>query len=135
MSEAKRVLVVEDNDAQRAVVTAVLRRNPDLQVDEARTGTEGLDKIAEGSYAVIVLDMMLPDFDGLTFIQTLRETQPAEAPSIIAVTAASESAIPTPLIEGTYGDLVRAVMRKPVNQKELADTVALWAAGVIQPGE
>lgn len=130
-----KVLIVEDNDAQRKVMAAVLSRVPNLQVETARTGTEGLEKVRNGEFAVIVLDMMLPEIDGLSFIDELRKVRPEGAPSIVAITAASESAIPNSIIEGPYGDLVRAVMRKPVDQKELAATVSLWAEGIALPDE
>ncbi len=130
MAEKRKVLVVEDNEAQRAVLLAVLGRNDRLEVTGARSGTEALELVKANEYAVIVLDMMLPEMDGLTFIDRLREARPDDVSSIIAVTGATESAIPTSIIEGPYGDQVRAVLRKPLDQNQLVDLVTTWAAGI-----
>jgi CheY-like chemotaxis protein len=70
---AGRVLVVEDDDDIRDVIQEVLA-SEGLRVDTARDGLEALEKLDSGADApVILLDMMMPNMDGETFLQALRD--------------------------------------------------------------
>jgi len=67
-----RLLLVEDD---AALVTAVARglRGAGFAVDTAGTGHECLDLLRLGEHDVLVLDLGLPDVDGLTLLRQLRE--------------------------------------------------------------
>jgi len=69
--EETSILVVEDERDLRQG----LRHNLELdgyQVDVAATGTEGLRKALSGSHGLIILDLMLPELDGLDVLRELR---------------------------------------------------------------
>jgi CheY-like chemotaxis protein len=67
-----RVLVVEDDDTVREVVTAHLRRGGHRVID-ARSGEDALEVIAERSAPdVAVVDLGLPEMDGFTLADQLR---------------------------------------------------------------
>jgi CheY-like chemotaxis protein len=72
--------------------------------------------------------MMLPDTDGLQFMDQLRERR-ADPPSIIAITGASQTLVPDSIIEGPYRGLVSAVFRKPIDREKLRETVAFCLSG------
>ena len=70
------MLVVEDEDMQRMVITMQIRKNyPGVQVDEAENGQVAVDKVtatlsnscgcANSSYRFIMMDMLMPVKDGL----------------------------------------------------------------------
>jgi CheY-like chemotaxis protein len=66
------VLVVEDDDDIRDVIQEVLS-SEGLRVDTARDGLEALRKLDGGADPpVILLDMMMPNMDGETFLHTVR---------------------------------------------------------------
>jgi len=65
-----RVLVVDDDPAVRAAVARALR--VDYDVDEAGDGDDALSRHAAHAADVIVLDVMMPELDGLSFCRTLR---------------------------------------------------------------
>ena len=66
-----RVLVVEDNfDLAFAVTTALQSEGFDVVV--ASTGPEGVERGRERDADLIILDLMLPGFDGYRVIRTLR---------------------------------------------------------------
>jgi two-component system KDP operon response regulator KdpE len=67
-----RILVVDDEPAIRRAVSTNLARH-DFRVEEAETGQEALDLYASFRPDVIVLDLSLPDFDGLYVIERVRE--------------------------------------------------------------
>jgi len=120
------VLVVDDNDSVRKLLVADLTQGTTLRVEQASTGAEALQKAASPECAVVILDMLLPDTDGLQFIERLRELRP-DPPSIIAITGASQSLVPDAIIEGPYRGLVSAVFRKPIDRVKLRETVVFCA--------
>jgi len=117
------VLVVEDTDSVRKLLAAELSQDPNIRVEQASTGADGLERAMSPDCAVVVLDMMLPDTDGLQFIEQLKVRRP-NPPAIIAITGASETLVPDSMIEGPYRGLVSAVFRKPIDRAKLRQTVA-----------
>jgi two-component system copper resistance phosphate regulon response regulator CusR len=68
-----KILYVEDDDISRDYVQQALIRHG-LVVDVARNGSTGLEHAKTGVYDVIVLDVMLPDFDGFELLRRLRSS-------------------------------------------------------------
>ena len=128
MSDKPTVLVVEDNDMMRKLLSAELSLDGRFNVEQAATGEEGLSKAVTSECGVIVLDMMLPDTDGLQFIEKLKIRRP-DCPSIIAITGAPSSALPDGVIEGPYRGFVSAIFRKPFDHAKLRETVAFCLTG------
>ena len=64
-------LVIEDDEVTAEVIIAALQRNG-FSSRWAATGRDGLALAIAGGYDAITLDRMLPDFDGLTIVSTLR---------------------------------------------------------------
>ena len=79
-----RVLVVEDFDLLRDSLVKGLSE-AGFAVDSAADGEEGLWMGQSNEYDVIVLDLMLPQLDGLTVLQRLREKN--SATSVLILTA------------------------------------------------
>src|SRR5437899_3231122 len=114
------VLIVDDNDTMRKLLVLELGQDTRFRVEQAASGAEGLEKAANPDCVVVVLDMILPDTDGLQFIERLKELRP-DPPSVIAITGASQSLVPDAIIEGPYRGLVSAVFRKPFDRAKLRE--------------
>ena len=67
-----RVLIVEDEQTLALPLVALLEKNK-IMADTVADGTSGLMLSRKPVYDVIVLDIMLPEIDGLTILRTLRE--------------------------------------------------------------
>lgn len=67
-----RVLLVEDKNRLREAIERALRESG-YAVDSSRNGADGLWMASENSYDVIILDIMLPELDGLSVLEKLRE--------------------------------------------------------------
>jgi DNA-binding NtrC family response regulator len=76
MKEAARVLLVDDDDVFRHVMTGELRRLG-YEVVEAGSGAEALGQASEREPEVVLLDLRLPDMSGLDVLKGLRESAPA----------------------------------------------------------
>jgi two-component system KDP operon response regulator KdpE len=77
----KPVALIIDDEVQIRRLLRVALENENYDVREAKTGQEGLVEIANSKPAVILLDLGLPDMDGLQVLKRLREW--SEAPVIV----------------------------------------------------
>ncbi|KAF6581388.1 response regulator transcription factor [Paenibacillus sp. EKM212P] len=66
------VLIVDDEQGLRDMLTTVLKKEGFLQVKHAATGREALQVVMESHVDVIVLDVMLPDNDGFEVCRQMR---------------------------------------------------------------
>lgn len=72
MSSTAQILVVDDEPSLIDAVSTALRYEG-FDVAEAQTGRAGLAAAQDGGFALIVLDVMLPDLDGFTVASRLRD--------------------------------------------------------------
>ena len=71
-----KVLVIDDESVICDACHMVLSEKGHM-VDRCMTGKTGLHAIEQGTYDVILLDMKLPDIDGMGILKTIREKMPA----------------------------------------------------------
>jgi CheY-like chemotaxis protein len=111
------VLIVEDDPAIRRLVSMVLGRQG-YRVDTAADGLEAVLKLGVCEYDVIVLDLMMPNLDGFTFMSTFADNDPARLDKIIVTSAASPAVI-RDRMRGTPFN----VLPKPFDIADLIDRV------------
>jgi CheY-like chemotaxis protein len=80
------VLVVDDDPDILDAICDILE-SEGYRVSRARHGQEALDRIAGEAPSVILLDLMMPVMDGLTFAHLLRETPGGEGIPIVVISA------------------------------------------------
>ncbi len=68
----QKVLIVEDDQFIREMYNLILTK-AGYEVTEALDGKVGLGMAQEGGYDVILLDLMMPNLDGLGFLQGLKD--------------------------------------------------------------
>jgi DNA-binding response OmpR family regulator len=122
-----RVLIIEDNDALRAMLFTILRHQP-LGVDTAVSAEDALEKTRQCDYALILIDMSLPDGEGLTFLTSFRRERPEATTFILAVLDPSDD-------WAIDSRLVGATVNKPLEIDTLADVVRECAQVVLPPDD
>jgi PAS domain S-box-containing protein len=80
-----RVLVVEDEPALAVAVSEALE-DAGFKVDRAGDGEEGLTRLTEANYDLIVCDLKMPRIDGMQFYRAMAAATPALARRVIFVT-------------------------------------------------
>jgi len=88
----RRVLVVDDNEVNRMLATALLERMG-VVVDSADDGRAALDRIAAGRYDLVLMDMEMPGMDGLTATEALRADEAATGKPRLPVIALTANAM------------------------------------------
>ena len=82
----QKILLVEDNEMNRDMLSRRLsRRGYDVGI--AVDGREGIEKAKSGEYALVLMDMSLPEIDGWEATRQLREDPGTKGLPIIALTA------------------------------------------------
>lgn len=72
-----RLLMIDDHKIVRDGLKEILHHISDITViDEAETGKEGLVRIRKGSYNVVLLDVGLPDANGITILTLIKQEKP-----------------------------------------------------------
>src|SRR5215213_5570627 len=113
MSSEPRVLIVESNDALRAMLFTILRHQP-IGVDTAAAAQEAWQKVTSCDYALIVIDMDVVDAGA--FLTRFREERPEATSFVLAVRDNRSEEFLDP-------DVVSAVLSKPLEIDTLAELV------------
>ncbi len=89
----RKILVIDDDLAIRVLLQAVLRRMR-FEVELAEDGAVGLEKVKQnGSFDLILLDLMMPRVNGYEFIDRITADQGNNRPHIIVFTAAGKRGV------------------------------------------
>jgi DNA-binding NtrC family response regulator len=113
-----KILIIEDESAIRRVLTKIIsEENEAYNVEEAVDGLEGIEKIMNGDYDLILCDIKMPKMDGVEVLEKIKKIKPE---------------IPVVMISG-HGDLDTAVntmrlgafdyISKPPDLNRLLNTV------------
>ena len=124
------VLVVEDDDTIRRLLTEYLQAHAHVTVESARDGVEALHQISTKSYAVVVLDIMMPKMSGVDLLDSLaalRHDPSVQSlkslPAVLVITSVSDGEVPDGVLTTHCPELVRGVFRKPLEMNALAEEV------------
>lgn len=83
----KHILVIEDDEAIQAITKFSLEIEDDWKVTTALCGKEGLIKAKSLHPDVILLDLVMPDINGIDILKELKSNQPTQKIPIILFTA------------------------------------------------
>lgn len=84
-----RILLAEDNATNRKIALMYLKKLG-YQADVAKNGLEVLEKVKETGYDLILMDLQMPEMDGIEATRKVRQASIEKQPDIIAMTASDE---------------------------------------------
>ena len=114
-----KVLYVDDEDDLRELATLALELDPEMDVRSEASGTEALSTAEAWNPDVILLDMMMPNMDGPTTLQKLRENPKTATAQVIFITARAQARE----VESLRLLGARGVITKPFDPMTLAQAV------------
>ena len=116
---SKSILIIDDEEDVKDIAQMGLEMAADWNVITASSGKEGLTLAASTQPEVILLDLMMPEWDGKETLQNLKANQSTSSIPVILMTAKTQSAIATELSEL---DLA-GVITKPFRPLELPEKI------------
>ncbi|MBB1073197.1 PAS domain S-box protein [Rhodoferax sp. 4810] len=117
----KRILVAEDNLINQQVIQGILNLSG-IDVDVVNNGQDALNRLELTSYDAVLMDIHMPEMDGLTATQKIRQQAAFAALPIIALTAS----VTLEEREQAFACGVNAILAKPINLEELHTTLQYW---------
>lgn len=105
------VLCIEDNLSSLALIETLLQRRPGIKLLSSMQGQLGLDLAAQHAPQLILLDVSLPDLDGLKVLQRLRRSAITQNTPVLMITADASDLTRQTLQEAG----ATAVLTKPIN--------------------
>ena len=117
------VLVIDDNDDSNKLVQLVLQQDTDWQVEIASRGIDGITQAQSIQPEIILLDIAMPDMDGVEVYKILKSNSKTSSIPVVFVTA-------MPMLEQTLIkeiDRDVAIIAKPLDILTLSDRITnIW---------
>lgn len=109
MSDGAPLLLIDD-DADLRQMYALILGKAGYQLDTAQDGMAGLAKARKGGYALILLDLMMPNLDGIGFLKGLAEEGPKapNGPIVVLSNAGYDAVAKEAMALGAVGFLMKA---------------------------
>lgn len=117
--QGRKLLYIEDGDVNRLLVTMLLKKSAGIELRCAETGGEGLTMVDEFQPHALLLDMQLPDMDGIEVLARLRRS--GHALPVIAYSADATAQTSERMLR--LGAL--AYLSKPVDHVKLKQALLL----------
>jgi DNA-binding NtrC family response regulator len=111
-----RILVVDDDETIRNTIKAILEDEGYL-VDSAATGSEAVQKTKKTAYNVALLDIRLPDMEGVELLKLMKDTVPRTRKIMVTGYPSMQNAI------AALNKNADAYLVKPVDIAKLLSTV------------
>lgn len=87
--DKKLILIIDDSSTNIVLLETVLNRNG-YEVASARSAMEGISRIKKRVPDLIYLDLIMPDVDGLRFMEILRENREWQEIPVVIISAVND---------------------------------------------
>ena len=114
-----KILVVDDTETMRRFHTVLLSAHG-YEIETATDGVDALEKIKNYNPALILLDLMMPNMDGIECCSRIKSNDDTKHIKVVMVTSRSEYE----MVKKAYAAGCDDYITKPVDQAELTEKVA-----------
>jgi DNA-binding NtrC family response regulator len=116
LNDETRILIVDDDDTIRSTMKAILE-DEGYEVDLAASGKEGVQKSKEKSYNIALLDIRLPDMEGVELLKLMKPAIPRTRKIMVTGYPSTQNAI------DALNKNADAYLIKPVDIEKLLNTI------------
>jgi two-component system cell cycle response regulator DivK len=117
------ILIVEDNEKNMKLVRDILRHKGHETL-EAVNGLDGVRLALERKPDLVLMDIQLPDIDGITALQRIRDDRSLDKVPVLAVSASVMPDEQQKIVTSGFD----AYVTKPINLKQFLETVQRFLA-------
>ncbi len=117
----RRILLAEDNSINQQVAREILE-NAGIIVEIANNGKEALDALSKNSYDAVLMDVQMPEMDGLEATSQIRQNPLLQGLPIIAMTAHALYGYRQKCLEAGMNDY----LTKPIIAEDLFHVLQKW---------
>jgi len=121
-SQKAKILVAEDNKVNQAVITALLLR-AGYQMDLVADGRAALEAAKTGAYSLVLMDLHMPEMDGLEATRRIRELGGSLGTVPIVALSAEMMEGDRPMLEAAQLD---DHVTKPIDREKLFGVIEHW---------
>jgi signal transduction histidine kinase/ActR/RegA family two-component response regulator len=114
------ILLAEDNKINQKLIAAIIKK-AGYNIDIVENGKAAVEKVKSDSYDLVLMDIQMPEMNGLDATKAVREAGFRELP-IIAMTASAFAKDRKMCLEAGMNDFIA----KPLKQAELLDIISKW---------
>lgn len=128
MNELMRILLIEDDRVIAKLISLAIKTNG-YQVDTSENGSIALNMISQQNYDLILLDLGLPDMDGIEIIEFVRQSSKVpiivisarerESDKVLALDTGANDYVTKPFNVGEVLARIRVALRNSTNELEL----------------
>jgi DNA-binding response OmpR family regulator len=119
------ILVVEDNDEISEAMSFYCSAKKDIECNVVNNGQEGLERIRNDKFDLVLLDLAMPDFSGWDVIKSLKQDESIKSKNIVIFTASSDQVV----LNDIRDSGVKDVFKKPFSLDQLTALIEKYRPG------
>lgn len=119
-----KALIVEDNENNMELISFILEANG-YETIKAENGLSGVDMALGEKPDFIILDIQLPDIDGMEVLKRIRESQEGKTVTIIAMTSYAMSGDKDRMLRAGFTGYIEKPIDPELVIKQIHDILAL----------
>ncbi|MTI88232.1 MAG: response regulator [Balneolaceae bacterium] len=127
-TEKLKVLLAEDNKSNQRHIKQILEQSG-LTIETVQNGKEVVDAFGENKYDIVIMDLFMPEVDGIDAIKAIRNVE--DGGNKVPIIAISASALPEDQ-KGIYAAGVNDFLEKPISKSKLLSKVKEWTSGSVK---
>ena len=128
---AARILLAEDNPINQKLAVVMLQK-AGYSIDVVNNGYEAVEAVQANTYHIVLMDVQMPEFDGLEATRTIRKREGQEQHiPIIAMTAHAMKGDRERCLEAGMDDY----LTKPLKFDDVLETIDRWVGQELRPSE
>jgi DNA-binding response OmpR family regulator len=94
----KKIVIVDDEENIIGVLEKYLKRKAKVEIDSFTNAKEALPKILSGNYDLVLLDIMMPEINGLDMLENIKKSRPDQKVLMMTAYSTEEKIIKSDLV-------------------------------------